>query len=719
MKKAVLLLLIAILASVFFVFDLDQLLTLEGIKSSLNHLESIRAGNPVLLGGIFFIAYVAITALSLPGAAIMTLAAGALFGLSWGTILVSFASTIGATGAFLVSRYLLNDWVQKKFSKQLKPINSGIEKDGALYLFTLRLVPAFPFFLINLLMGLTPIRTVTFYWVSQIGMLAGTAVYVNAGTQLAQLNSLSGILSPSLLLSFVLLGVFPWIARHIVNWVKARHVYSQYKKPKHFDRNLIVIGAGAAGLVSAYIAAAVKAKVTLVEAHKMGGDCLNYGCVPSKALIRSAKLVQQMRNAHHYGLRQTEPEFAFRDIMTRISDVITAIEPHDSVERYTELGVEVEQGYATLIDPWTVEIKHHDGSAIRLTSKAIILATGAQPFVPPLPGIENTGYLTSDTLWEALAERDTAPKRLIILGGGPIGCELAQSFARLGSQVTLVEMAPRILAREDDDVAAFALATLQRDGVNVLTEHKALRCEVVNEQKRLIVETENEEKTLEFDDLLCAVGRIARLEGYGLEQLGISTERTIVTNDYLETRFPNILVAGDAAGPYQFTHVAAHQAWYAAVNGLFGTFKKFKVDYRVIPAATFLDPEIAQVGLNEQRAKAEGIAYEVVRYGLDDLDRAIADSAAHGFVKVLTQPGKDRILGATIVGEHAAELLAEFVLAMKHGIGLNKILGTIHTYPTWAEANKYAAGQWKRAHAPEKLLRWIETFHRWRRGNAD
>ena len=716
MKKIGLLVCIFALAVGFFYFDLNQLLTLQGLKSGLVTFEAWRSDSPIFVGGVFLLLYVIVTALSLPGAVIMTLAAGALFGLLWGTLIVSFASSIGATLAFLVSRYLLQDTVQSRFGDRLKAFNEGVARDGAFYLFTVRLVPIFPFFLINLLMGLTTIRAFTFYWVSQVGMFVGTLVYVNAGTQLGQLESLSGILSPSLLLSFVLLGVFPLMAKKVLDVIKARRVYAGFTKPKSFDRNMIVIGAGAGGLVSAYIAATVKAKVTLVEAHKMGGDCLNYGCIPSKALIKSAKVAHQMRHAENYGLNSSEPTFSFKKVMQRVHDVIAKVEPHDSVERYSKMGVDVVQGYAKLIDPWTVEIQLNEGGTQRLTARSIVLATGARPFVPNLPGLEDVGYVTSDTLWEAFAKLDEPPKRLVVLGGGPIGCELAQSFARLGSKVTQVERSARIMRREDEDVSALAQDSLIQDGVILLTSHSAVRCEKEGEVKRLIVEREGQESVVEFDALICAVGREARLEGYGLENLGIETKGTIVTNDYLETLYPNIFAAGDVAGPYQFTHVAAHQAWYAAVNALFGSLKKFRVDYRVIPWTTFVDPEVARVGLSEQDAKDKGIAYEMVRYELDDLDRAIADSAAKGFVKVLTVPGKDKILGVTIVGEHAGDLLAEFVLAMKHGLGLNKILGTIHTYPTWAEANKYAAGEWKRAHAPQRILNWLEKYHTWRRG---
>lgn len=716
MKKIGLLLLLVALVVAFFAFDLDQWLTFEALKQSQTRFDALFNESPWRVAGLFFAIYIIVTALSLPGAAIMTLAAGALFGLGIGAVLVSFASSIGATLAFLVARFLLRDAVQQRFGDKLKAINDGIERDGAFYLFTLRLVPIFPFFLINLVMGLMPLRTITFYWVSQVGMLAGTLVYVNAGTQLAQLESPAGILSPGLLLSFALLGLFPLIARGIVRHIQRRRVYAKWQRPKTYDRNLIVIGAGAAGLVSAYIAAAVKAKVTLIEAHKMGGDCLNYGCVPSKALIKSAKLAQQMRNAEHYGLESGEPKFSFRKVMGRVHEVIRAVEPHDSIERYTKLGVEVLQGYARVVDPWTVEIKLIDGGLRRLTTRSIVIATGAQPFVPPLPGIEGTGYLTSDTLWEEFAKLDQPPAHLVVLGGGPIGCELAQSFARLGSKVTQIELAPRIMPNEDEEVSGLAKEALKKSGVKVLTSHVAVRCEREGERKFIVVKQNDTEQRIEFDALLCAVGRVARLQGYGLEELGVETARTVVTNEYLETLYPNILAAGDVAGPYQFTHTAAHQAWYAAVNGLFGELKRFKVDYSVIPWSTFIDPEVARAGLNEQEAKKKGIAHEVTKYGIDDLDRAIADGSAHGFVKVLTVPGKDKILGVTIVGEQAGELLAEFVLAMKHGLGLNKILGTIHTYPTLAEANKYAAGEWKRAHAPQRILKWVERYHAWKRG---
>ncbi len=714
MSRRRLLLLTVLLAgaAAFVALDLGRYLNLEYFKSQQAAIETWRAAHPAAAALGFFLAYVAVTGLSLPGAAVMTLAVGAIFGLLWGTVLVSFASSIGATLAFLASRFLLRDWVQARFGERLRAINNGVAREGAFYLFTLRLVPVFPFFMINLLMGLTPMRAATFYWVSQVGMLAGTLVYVNAGTQLAAIDSLGGILSPALIASFALLGVFPLIAKKIVDAVKARQVYAGWTRPRRFDRNLVVIGGGSAGLVTAYIAAAVKARVTLIEQHKLGGDCLNTGCVPSKALIRSAKLLSHMRRSDEFGIRSAAAEFDFAEVMERVQRVVRTVEPHDSAERYAGLGVEVIEGRAKIVSPWEVEVVANDGRTRRLATRGIVIAAGARPFVPPIPGIEEVGYLTSDSVW-ALRE---LPPRLVVLGGGPIGCELTQTFARLGSRVTQVEMAPRLMLREDPEASAIVTRRFRDEGIAVLLDHRAKQFLIENGERILIAEHAGGDVRIPFDAVLVAVGRVANLKGYGLEELGIAAERTVETNEFLQTRYPNIYAAGDVAGPYQFTHTAAHQAWYAAVNALFDPFKKFRADYSVIPWATFVDPEVARVGLNETEANERGIAHEITVYGIDDLDRAIADGEAHGFVKVLTVPGKDRILGVTIVGEHAADLIAEFVLAMRHGIGLNKILGTIHIYPTLAEANKYAAGNWKKAHAPQTLLAWVERFHAWRRG---
>ncbi len=690
--------------AMFYSLGLDRYLDLAYLAAERERLHAAYLAQPLRSLGLFILLYALATGLSLPGATVLTLAAGVLFGFAPAVLAVWIAATAGATLAFLMSRFVLRDWVQARFGHRLTALNRGFEREGGFYLFTLRLVPLFPFFLINLAMGLTTIRVWTYAWVSAVGMLPGTMVYVNAGTQLGQLQQPGDILSPELIASFALLGVFPLLARRVLDTVRARRVYTGWRRPARFDRNLVVIGAGAAGLVTSYIAAVVRARVLLVERERMGGDCLNTGCVPSKALLRSARAAHEIRNAARLGLVAGEPEVDFQSVMARVRQVIGRIEPHDSVARYESLGVECVRGNARLVSPWEVEI---DGR--RVTTQNIVLATGARPAVPPIPGIEKTGYRTSETIWELAA----LPARLLVLGGGPIGCELAQAFSRLGSEVTIVDLASRLLPREDEEVSAEIADQLQQEGVQLLLDVRPSEFVRHEGEHQLLVQRGDVSVRIGFDCLLVCTGRAARTEDLGLEALGIeiSPAGTIAVNEYLQTRFPNILACGDVAGPYQFTHVAAHQAWYAAVNALFGRWRRFRADYSVIPWCTFTDPEVARVGVSEREATESGTAFEVVRYGIDDLDRAIADDAARGFVKVLVAPGSDRILGATIVGHGAGEMIQEFVLAMRHGLGLGKLLATIHVYPTMSEANKYAAGAWKQAHAPEKLLRLLGWFH--------
>ena len=711
MKHWWLLVLLVLLIILFLAFDLGRFFSLETLKSGRDELQQAYHARPLQMMGLYAGIYIVIAALSLPGAGVMTLAGGAIFGVWVGIPLAVISASIGATVALWMARYVFREFVQQRFSDRMTAIDAGIKRDGAFYLFTLRLVPVFPFFIINLLMGLTAIPSRTFFWTSLVGMLPGTAIYVNAGTQLASITSLSDIFSPALIGSFALLAIFPWLARWAVERVRMRgagNIHVRWTKPIRFDRNLVVIGAGSAGLVTSYLAAATRAKVTLIEASKMGGDCLNFGCVPSKTLIRSATFLREARHAKDLGFSGATVEYSFGEVMARVHRIIKTIEPHDSVERYTKLGVEVIHGKARITSPWTVEV---NGQII--STRAIVIATGSRPAIPPIPGLEQVRYYTSDTIW-SLTER---PGRLVVLGGGPVGCELAQAFARLDCQVTQVARSG-LLEREDTDAVALIESAFRADGVRLLTQTDAIRCESGAGEQRLVVRHDGKEEAIPFDAMLCAVGRTANTEGFGLEELGISNspKGTIETDAWLQTLYPNIYACGDVAGPYQFTHVAAHQAWYASVNSLFGGLKRFKVDYSVIPWATFTHPEVARVGLSEAEASKRGIKFEVTRYHLEGLDRAITDEAAHGFIKVLSPPGSDRILGATIVSDHASDLLAEFVLAMKHNLGLKKILGTIHTYPTWSEANKYAAGEWRRAHIPYRLLGWVEKYHAWRRG---
>ncbi len=710
-KKIKQILIFFVILGIFFTakaLGVSDYLNFETLKTQKEALLSYYTDHQILFLTVYFLVYVISVAVSIPGAVIFTLGAGAIFGVVLGTVLVSFASTLGATLSFLFSRYLFRDSVQEKFSSSMDSINKGLEKDGTFYLLSLRLIPAFPFFLINLLMGLSKISAFRFFWVSQIGMLPGTLVYVNAGTQLATLNSTKDILSPTLLLSFVALGILPLIAKFMVKQIQLNKIYSRFKKPKTYDYNLVVIGAGAAGLVTSYIGATVKAKVALIEKHKMGGDCLNYGCVPSKAIIATAKKVHLSQKAEKFGLKKVEIEFDFQDIMKRVSGIIQKIEPNDSIERYSKMGVECLTGEAKVITPFEVEI-----NGKRITTKNIVIATGAGPLIPNLPGLRDVPYLTSETLWEL----KVLPKNLLVIGAGPIGCELSQAFSRLGSKVSIVDIADRILPKEDKDVSNFMETVLKEEGIQIYKSHKLLEFLNIYDQYSAVVEFNKEKKEIKFDYVLLSMGRKARVSGFGLENLNIKiTQRgTIEVNEYLETNYPNIFACGDVAGPYQFTHTAAHEAWYASVNALFGIFRKFKADYSVIPWTTFTDPEVSHVGLSEEDAVSKKIPYEITRYDLHELDRAIAESENRGFVKILTPPNSDKILGATIVGHNAGELLSEFVLAMKHKIGLNQILGTIHAYPTMAEANKYVAGNWKKARKPENLLKWVEKFHSWRR----
>ncbi len=708
MKKLILVIGILLAALAFYYFGLAHYFSLDYLKSEQANLQKSYEENQLFFILSYLVIYIISTALSFPGATVLTLAGGALFGWIPGTLIVSVASTLGATLAFWGARYILRDSVQGRFSSALETINSGIEKEGAFYLFTLRLIPVVPFFVINLAMGLTRMKSWTFFWVSQLGMLLGTAAYVKAGTEIAHIDSLRGLLSPSLIGTFVFVGILPLLAKKIVNVLRSRKIYRNFKKPKSFDYNLVAIGAGSAGLVTTYIAAAVKAKVALIEKHKMGGDCLNTGCVPSKALIRSAKFMHQAKHAKKYGIAKADLQFDFAHVMERIQSVIKKIEPHDSVERYQGHGVDCISGTAKILSPFEIEV---NGKVI--TTKNIVLATGARPLVPPIPGLERFTAWTSDSIWNLRKQ----PARLLVLGGGAIGAELAQAFSRLGSEVTIVEKSPHLLAREDLDVSEFVEARFREEGLQVLTGHTAKEFSEKQGSKILHAECEGKIKEIEFDEVLVALGRVANTKGYGLEELKvqISKRGTIEADPFLRTNIPNIFVCGDVTGPFQFTHVAAHQAWYCAVNALFAPFKSFKADYRVIPWATYVDPEVARVGLNEMEAREKKIPFETTRYELDDLDRAITDSADQGFVKVLTKPGSDVILGATIVGAHASDIIIEYIAAMKHGFGMNKILGTIHIYPTMGEANKYAAGNWKRSHAPVWAYPWLAKFHAWRR----
>ncbi|MFT6295505.1 MAG: pyruvate/2-oxoglutarate dehydrogenase complex dihydrolipoamide dehydrogenase (E3) component [Glaciecola sp.] len=483
----------------------------------------------------------------------------------------------------------------------------------------------------------------------------------------------------------------------------------KFTKPKKFDANIVIVGAGSAGLVAAIIAAGAKAKVILIEKHKMGGDCLNTGCVPSKSLIRSGRMMAYLRRAKEYGIDDATGTINFKAVMARVQNVIKAIEPHDSVERFTSLGVECIIGDAMIESPYTVKVNDRT-----INTKSIIIASGARPLVPPIPGLETVDYVNSDTVW-GLTE---LPPRLLVVGGGPIGCELAQAFNNLGSKVTQVDMAPRIMPREDIEVSATVMQQFEKDGIDVLVDHKLLKFEKIDGENWMQAQHAGKTVRVAFDCVLLAIGRKPNVEGFGLENLEmpLTPQGTVQVSDAMQTAYPNIYACGDVAGPYQFTHMASYQAWFASLNAMLGGLWRSKANYRVVPWATFTDPEVARVGLSEQDAIEQKIPYDITRYDMDHLDRALADGEAHGFVKVLTVPGKDRILGATIVGYHAGEMIGEFVFAMTHNMGLGKISAVTHIYPTSLEANKFTANAWRSARLPEKYFPLLDKYFRWRRG---
>lgn len=704
--RALIVILLLLLVGAYVLFDGHQWLNLSVLKQQQSHWVAQFQTRPLQIALAFGLVYVLVTAASLPGAALLSLAGGAILGLGPGLLVISFASSVGATLAFLISRTLLRTWLEQRFATAFQRINAGVLRDGAFYLLSLRLVPLFPFFMINVLMGLTRMRTWTFYWVSQLGMLPATAVYVNAGTQLGHIEQLSDVATPALILSLTLLGLLPLLSRFVLYRLQRHRALASWPRPKHFDYNVVVIGAGAGGLVSAYITSAAKAKVALIEQHQMGGDCLNTGCVPSKALLRTAKVAHEIREGARFGVHSGEPEIDFNAMMAHIRGAIARIEPHDSRARYTELGVDCIAGTARLHSPWQVAV---NGRLI--STRSIIIATGAQPRVPELPGLSEVPYFTSDTLWD-LTEQ---PERLVILGGGPIGCEMAQAWARLGTQVTLIEAGPRLLNREDPEVSARICAQLEQEGVEVRLKTRARSAEAGLGEHKLWLEGES--KPIVFTHLLLALGRVPNLAGLGLAELGIeaNAEGHYPVDRKLQLGLPNLWVVGDAAGGEQFTHAAAQGAWTASLNALFGHLKSFQTDWRVLPRVTFTDPEVARVGLNVSAATAQNIPFEVTTYSLDELDRAITEGDKGGWVQVLTRPGSDKILGATVVSPQAGEMITEWVSAMKHKQGLNKILATVHAYPTRSEGNKALAGAWKKARQPQRLMMLLQRYHRWRR----
>lgn len=692
----------------FFWFDLEQYLTLEMIQAKSGALRDQVQAHPWWAGSVFFAAYVALTVMSFPGTVVLTLLAGALFGLVGGTLMVSFASNIGALFAMLISRFLLRDWIQRRFAKQIASINRGLERDGAFYLFSLRLIPLVPFVLLNPALGLTRVSMWTFWWTTQAGMLPGHAIYVGAGRQLARIREISDILSPSLIGTLALLAIFPLAATKLLTLYKARKVYSGWQKPKSFEHNLVVIGGGSGGLTAARIAASMKARVALVERERLGGAALHSGSVPARALMRAANLHHTLRQGGTLGIRMhTEVDFA--EVMRQVRRTLDEAQGQVTAESSKTAGLEMVRGSAQLTSPWSVQVGNRT-----LCSRAIVIATGSHAIIPPIPGLEEVEPLTCENVWD-LQQR---PERLLVMGGEANACELAQAFQRLGCQVTLVVEGDMLLASAEPEARQAVTDALCADGVQVLLKVSPQRFEVAESERRLVCSIDEQNRFLAFDQVLLALGREAHLHDLGLEKLKLSTREdgSLEVDEYLATRYPNIYAVGAVTGPDSSFQSAKHHAWYAAANGLFSGFRRFMVSDRVVPRVAFTSPEIASVGLTEAQAKLAELEYEVTMLDLDSLEAAQMSIGNSGFLKVLTERGRDRIIGVTLVGDGASETLAVFVLAMKHKLGLNKLRRTVHINPTLAEASLAVAEAWRRAHTAKRSQTWAARLHRWRLG---
>lgn len=685
---------------------LDEL-SFENLKMRQLELQHWTRTHYTLAVFLYLLTYIGAAAVSLPVATVLSLAGGAVFGMLPGVLLASIGATAGGTLGFLASRFFLRDWVKARFPVRHEEFQKGIEREGSLYLITLRLTPVLPFWAINLVFGLTTMSTLVFSSVTFIGILPKLIFLVNAGGQLGEVQTLSGIMSLPVMLSLSALAIFPWLAKVALEYLRSAKIYRPFMRPSQFDYDVLVVGGGAAGLVSAYLAAALKAKVALIEKNRMGGDCLYTGCVPSKALIRSSQVAHLFRRGTEFGLQSVAPQVDFSRVFGRIQKIIEHIEPNDSVERYTGLGVDCLQGKAMIEDPFRVRLADRV-----ITARNIIVATGATPIVPPIPGLMDVPHFTSETLWQ-LKE---SPGRVLVLGGGPIGCELAQAFNRLGCETSLIDKAPRLLGKEDPDVSEFILGTFRKEGIKVTLQSVVQRFEKLptGGGKALL----KNGQIIHFDALILALGRKASVTGFGLEnlQLPLRADGTLEVDECLRTRFHNVLACGDVTGPYQFTHAGSYQAGIAVLNALFAPFKYFYTDYSTMPWCTYVDPEVARLGMNETEAKAAGVEVDVHEYRMEHLDRAVCEGENRGFVKVLTEKDGSRILGVTIVGAHAGEIMAEFALAKRKNLTLNDILNTVHSYPTFAEANKFVAGIWRRRHTPARAMSFLTRFHAWRRG---
>jgi pyruvate/2-oxoglutarate dehydrogenase complex dihydrolipoamide dehydrogenase (E3) component/uncharacterized membrane protein YdjX (TVP38/TMEM64 family) len=745
LRLAALLLLAGSVAVLLIFFPVKQYLF-----DLLEWVRGMGAWGPVLLGAVYILACV----LFIPGS-LLTLGAGFVFGIVVGTITVSIASTLGATAAFLLGRTLARPWIEARVAHRPKfrALDEAVRRQGFKIVLLTRLSPIFPFNLLNYTFGLTRVSLRDYILASWIGMLPGTVMYVYLGTTLKTLADLAAGNVPTSVGQQVLFGaglvatvavtvLITRLARKALqeaippptrqteplahgdlampntvqvlpddvhNQTLVANVHPRdWVNPQPQSRyNLVVIGAGTGGLVCAAGAAGLGARVALVEKHLLGGDCLNVGCVPSKALLRAARAYADVRDAAGFGV--TVPPGAkvdFPAVMERMRRLRAGISPNDSAARFHSLGVDVFLGAAHFTGPDAVEV---NGQTLRF-ARAVI-ATGGRPIQPPIPGLAEAGFQTNETIFSLME----LPRRLAVIGAGPIGCELVQAFARFGSQTFLVGKQPQILPREDPDAAQLVETALQHDGVQLLLGHDLRRVERSGGERVLCLESPHGPKEIRVDDILVAVGRVPNVDGLNLEAAGVAHDSRIgvQVDDRLRTTSPRIYAVGDVCSRYQFTHAADAMARLAIQNALF--FGGARLSALTIPWCTYTDPEIAHVGLYERQAQEQGIAVQTLTQPLDGVDRALLDGETAGFVRVHLRRGTDKILGATIVARHAGDMISELTLAMTGGLGLRTPARTIHPYPTQAEAIKKVADAYNRTRLTPFVKRMLDKWMAWTR----
>ncbi len=691
-------------------------------------------------------AYAVLTVAMIPGSA-LTIGSGLIFGFWKGFAVVTVGANLGALGAFLLARTLFRERAEAlaRGQKTFRAVDSAIAREGFRIVLLLRLSPVFPFTVLNVLLGVTGISAASYVLANLIGMLPGTLMFVYLGTlgeAAAGTQSLGQTvlrivgLAATVVVTVVITriarralkaasldgganpGVAPEAApvgagaKTIPGDAYDQALLASVKPTAHVnpipqDRyNLVVIGAGTAGLVTAAGGAGLGAKVALIEKHMFGGDCLNVGCVPSKGIIRAGRAAAAVREAGAFGIRLAgEPRIDFAATMERMRRLRAGIAPHDSVKRFSELGIDVYLGEGRFTGPDEIEV---GGNKLRF--QAAVIATGARATFPRIPGIEEVEPLTNENVF-TLTE---LPRSLILLGAGAIGCEMAQTFRRLGSEVTIVIRGNRIMTREDPDAALIVQRKFEQEGIRVLTGSAIKRAEKRGGKKVIVIERDGSEESVEADQILIGMGRAPNVEGLGLSAAGIAYGTEGVTVDAnMRTTNPRVFAAGDICSRLKFTHAADAQARIVLRNALF--FGRARATDLVIPWCTYTDPEIAHVGCYEKEARDRGLAVTTFTVPLEDVDRAILDGETEGFGRIHLKSGTDRILGATVVASHAGDMIGELTMAIQNGLGAGKLASVIHPYPTQGEVVRKLGDAYMRTKLTPGVKRIMARILRWRR----